>query len=377
MFRFILTVVFTAFIVLFFAQGSLIYYFEQRFHTDFGIEKSLKGTIFSKGEAIFEAFCVFIDSSVEIIKEPALKGDKPENSVSKNSVLENSENSKPENSISENSVLENSENSKPENSKNSKLENSILENSIQNNLVNDEIIAFNQNLKINIRNENNSTKTQAETLTKPADQKIHLKSGDGVLFIGDSLMQYIGMNAKKIFPSKNLKVTDLSKQSTGLIDRRSHSWHAVLENALKTDKNIKLVVVLMGANDVWGRSIEGKFRDVFTDEWQEFYKERVNSIYEISKNHGAKVLWLSMPCMKKPDFEKKTALLNSIYSSLSAQSGEYFLNTSDIMCLNGEYQTHIFNGTKKIKARQDDGIHMSNLGSALISDEILKRIEVE
>ena len=49
-------------------QNSLIYYFEQRFHTDFGLEENLKGTIFSKGAAIFEAFCSFVDTSAQIIK---------------------------------------------------------------------------------------------------------------------------------------------------------------------------------------------------------------------------------------------------------------------------------------------------------------------
>ena len=389
MFRFILSFVFAVFIVLFFTQGSLIYYLEQRFHTDFGLEESLKNSVFWRGSEIFSAFGVFIQTSVKIIK----------NENSQNlalNILENSKNSEQNLSANflENSALNFLENSNPHSiteAKNSEQNSSV--NFLENNAINNEIIAFNQNLKINIRNENNITKSeffeskpeissqsqtkQTRNLPQKIDEKIRLKSGEGVLFIGDSLMQYIGANAKKIMPSKNLKVTDLSKQSTGLIDRKGHNWNEALKAALIADKNIKLVVVLLGANDVWGRSIDGKFRDIFTDEWQQFYKTRVSDIYETSKNHGANVLWLSMPCMKKPEFEKKTSLLNEIYSSLNAEFNEYFLNTSDIICLNSEYQTHILSGTKKVKARQDDGIHMTNVASALIADEILKRIEIE
>lgn len=376
MIKFFLSFIFVLFIVLFFTQNSLIYYFEQRFHTDFGLEENLKGTIFSKGAAIFEAFCSFVDTSAQIIKTDNLASNS-QNSNPLQLVEQTNHEAKNLNFIKVDKVNFIKEiNSTKE--VNFIKEQNLTENIAQNNATNNEIAAFNSIEKINItkQNEQNNTQTSMPKLNFIKD-KIHLKSGDGVLFIGDSLMQYVGLNARKILPAKKLKATDLSKQSTGLIDRKGHNWHEVLKSALKADKNIKLVVVLIGANDVWGRAINGKFKDIFTQEWQEFYKTRVRDIYKISHEHGASVFWLSLPCMKKPDFEEKTALLNSIFSSISAEFGEFYLDTSAFMCENGAYQTHILENTKRIKIRQDDGIHMSKAGCAIIADEILKRIEIE
>lgn len=402
--RFILTFIFSALIVLFFTQNSLVYYLEQRFHTSFGLENILNGSIFSRGGAIFSAFSSFIETSTKIIKGQE--------------ILENSENSKME--FSENSKLENSEQNitKFSFADNNITAEILISPKLEKNTTNSEIGVFkiDENLQTNIANEQNFTnnftqnftdleqnktnkldknitKFKAEIKLEPhikqdfkpeisysehnSSGKIHLKSGDSVLFIGDSLMQYVGLNARKIMPKVNLKVIDLSKQSTGLIDRKGHNWHSELKNALNQNEKIKLVVVLLGANDPWGQHIDGKARDIWSQQWQDFYSARVRGIYEIAKKHGTKVLWLSMPCMKKPDFEKKTALLNSIYWAVNAEYKQFYFNTSAFICDNGEYQTHVNNGKKLIKARQDDGIHMSNAGSAIIADEILKRIEIE
>ena len=135
--------------------------------------------------------------------------------------------------------------------------------------------------------------------------------------------------------------------------------------------------MLIGANDLWGRSINGKFYKLNSPEWREFYTGRVDEIYKIAKASNVKVLWLSLPCMQKTDYAKKTQLLNEIYKSASEQNGQIFINTSEYLCQNDEYKTHIDINGKRSKIRQDDGIHISKIGSQILADEILKRIEIE
>ena len=332
MFRFILVNILMLVVLVFFTQNSLIFYIEQRFHSSFGLDELLKGSAFSKGAEIFRAFGVFVDTSANVIFE----------------------------------------------NKSQSADAAVFEANKQND---SDIMPFDDNITINIRasaqisDENASADTAM--IEQSSDDKIVLKQGDSVLITGDSMMQYIGMIASQNYPKLGLKVLDLSKQSTGLLYKKSHNWAQIIKDTLAKNKDIKLLVMLIGANDPWGRSINGKFYELNSSEWREFYARRVDEIYKIAKASNVKVLWLSLPCMQKTDYAKKIELLNEIYKSVSEQNGQFFINTSEYLCQNDEYKTHIDINGKRSKIRQDDGIHISKIGSQILADEILKRIEIE
>ena len=338
MFRFVLVNILMLVVLVFFTQNSLIFYIEQRFHSSFGLDELLKGTEFSKGAEIFKAFGVFVDTSANVIFD--------NNSQS-----------------ADGAVFEINK-----------------QNDSEANITND-IMPFDDNITINIRtsaqisDENASADTA--TIEQSSDDKIVLKQGDSVLITGDSMMQYIGMIASQNYPKLGLKVLDLSKQSTGLLYKKSHNWAQVIKDTLAQNKDIKLLVMLIGANDPWGRSINGKFYELNSSEWREFYARRVDEIYKIAKASNVKVLWLSLPCMQKTDYAKKIELLNEIYKSVSEQNGQFFINTSEYLCQNDNFLTHLNINGKRSKIRQDDGIHISKIGSQILADEILKRIEIE
>ena len=332
MFRFILVNILMLVVLVFFTQNSLIFYIEQRFHSSFGLDELLKGSAFSKGAEIFRAFGVFVDTSANVIFD--------NNSQSADAA--------------------------------------VFEANKQNN---SDIMPFDDNITINIRasaqisDENASADTAI--IEQSSDDKIVLKQGDSVLITGDSMMQYIGMIASQNYPKLGLKVLDLSKQSTGLLYKKSHNWAQVIKDTLAKNKDIKLLVMLIGANDPWGRSINGKFYELNSSEWREFYARRVDEIYKIAKASNVKVLWLSLPCMQKTDYAKKIKLLNEIYKDVSEQNRQIFINTSEYLCQNDNFLTHLNKNGKRSKIRQDDGIHISKAGSQILADEILKRIEIE
>ena len=332
MFRFVLVNILMLVVLVFFTQNSLIFYIEQRFHSSFGLDELLKGSAFSKGAEIFRAFGVFVDTSANVI-------------------FENNTQS---------------------------ADGAVFEINKQND---SDIMPFDDNITINIRasaqisDENASADTAI--IEQSSDDKIVLKQGDSVLITGDSMMQYIGIAARQNYPKLGLKVLDLSKQSTGLLYKKSHNWAQVIKDTLAQNKDIKLLVMLIGANDPWGRSINGKFYELNSSEWREFYARRVDEIYKIAKASNVKVLWLSLPCMQKTDYAKKIELLNEIYKSASEQNGQFFINTSEYLCQNDNFLTHLNINGKRSKIRQDDGIHISKIGSQILADEILKRIEIE
>lgn len=332
MFRFILVNILMLVVLVFFTQNSLIFYIEQRFHSSFGLDELLKGSAFSKGAEIFRAFGVFVDTSANVIFENNSQG----------------------------------------------ADTAVFETNEQNN---SDIMPFDDNITINIRvsaqisDENASADTVM--IEQSPNDKIALKQGDGVLITGDSMMQYIGMIASQNYPKLGLRVLDLSKQSTGLLYKKSHNWAQVIKDTLTQNQDIKLLVMLIGANDPWGRSINGKFYELNSSEWREFYARRVDEIYKIAKASNVKVLWLSLPCMQKTDYAKKIELLNGIYKSVSEQNRQFFINTSEYLCQNDNFLTHLNIDGKRSKIRQDDGIHISKIGSQILADEILKRIEIE
>ena len=336
MFRFVLVNILMLVVLVFFTQNSLIFYIEQRFHSSFGLDELLKGTEFSKGAEIFRAFGVFVDTSANVIFE--------NNSQSADTAIFEI---------------------------NKQNDSDIMP--FDDNITEEELAK--ENISVKISDENASADTAI--IEQSPDDKIVLKQGDSVLITGDSMMQYIGIIARQNYPKLGLKVLDLSKQSTGLLYKKSHNWAQVIKDAIAKNKDIKLLVMLIGANDPWGRSINGKFYELNSSEWREFYARRVDEIYKIAKASNVKLLWLSLPCMQKTDYAKKIELLNEIYKSVSEQNGQIFINTSEYLCQNDEYKTHIDIAGKRSKIRQDDGIHISKAGSQILADEILKRIEIE
>ena len=336
MFRFILVNILMLVVLVFFTQNSLIFYIEQRFHSSFGLDELLKGSAFSKGAEIFRAFGVFVDTSANVIFE--------NNSQS-----------------ADGAVFE----------INKQNDSYIM--SFDDNIAEEELAK--ENISVQMNDENASADTAM--IEQSLSDKIVLKQGDSVLITGDSMMQYIGIAARQNYPKLGLKVLDLSKHSTGLLDKKSHNWAQVIKDTLAKNKGIKLLVMLIGANDPWGRSVNGKFYELNSSEWREFYTGRVDEIYKIAKASNVKVLWLSLPCMQKTDYAKKIELLNEIYKSVSEKNGQIFINTSEYLCQNDNFLTHLNINGKRSKIRQDDGIHISKIGSQILADEILKRIEIE
>ena len=223
MFRFVLVNILMLVVLVFFTQNSLIFYIEQRFHSSFGLDELLKGSAFSKGAEIFRAFGVFVDTSANVILE------------------NNSQNA-------DGAVFE----------INKQNDSDIM--SFDDNITEEELAKEKLNISVKMDDENASADTAI--IEQSPDDKIVLKQGDSVLITGDSMMQYIGIIARQNYPKLGLKVLDLSKQSTGLLDKKSHNWAQVIKDTLAKNKDIKLLVMLIGANDLWGRSVNGKFYEL-------------------------------------------------------------------------------------------------------------------
>lgn len=315
MIKFIFVVVFTALLTCFFMQEPLTIYAEQKYQKDINITKNLA----SKKAIEFYDFLKFAFKNRDIDEKPIIIQDKNITIISQN-----------------------------------------LNKSDKN---------ATKNIEISLQIDENLTKTIG---------KINLKSGDEILFIGDSIMQSIAMNAKKILAKRGIKIIDMSKHSTGLVNKKYYDWQSVSEQFLNNNQNVRLIVALFGANDSWGRTIGGKYREFESDEWGEFYAKRVSEIYKVAQKRDIPILWLGAPCMKKSDFNLKMERLNEIFKASSKNYKQNFININEIICLNDNYVTHINNDkNESVKVRANDGIHLSVEGGKKVVIRMLDELKID
>ncbi|HFN3418006.1 DUF459 domain-containing protein [Campylobacter jejuni] len=226
--------------------------------------------------------------------------------------------------------------------------------------------------------ETNPTLIQDANISFIDNTKLELQNGDEFLFIGDSLMQGVAIALNRDLRNLNLKVTDLSKQNTGLSYKSYFNWSKATNEAFVKNSNIKYLVVLLGANDPWDIKKGGNYHRFGSPSWIDIYTNRVDEIIKIAKKHKAKVFWFEIPPVKKEDLNKKIQVLNKIYSNEILKNKEIFINTKLFFSVNDEYSAYIKDeNNRSIKVRTDDGIHFTPSGAREMSKLLLEHIKLK
>ncbi len=207
-----------------------------------------------------------------------------------------------------------------------------------------------------------------------------LQKGDKVLFVGDSLMQGVAPHVRKaLFKQYGIEGIDLSKQSTGLAYSGFFNWPKTVAATFVQHPDLKLMVVFLGPNDPWDFPLNKgqpyvRFK---SPEWEGAYRERIQAMLNTARAHGARVVWLGVPTMKKKKLNEGMTYLNSLYESEVLRMGGLFLPTSGVLGSDGlEFAAYAQVNNKKIKVRLDDGIHFTLPGQRLIADTVLTHIRV-
>lgn len=208
--------------------------------------------------------------------------------------------------------------------------------------------------------------------------KLEVDSGEQFLLIGDSLMQGVAVALNKDLKNLGLKVVDLSKQNTGLSYKSYFDWAKETTKTLQNNKNIKYLVVLLGANDPWDIKRGGIYHRFNSKSWLEIYTQRVDEILKIAEKYNAKVLWYEIPPVKKEDLNKKVSVLNQIYSQEILKNKGIFINTKLFFSKNDAYSAYIKDeNNKSIKVRSDDGVHFTPSGAREMSKLLLEYIRLK
>ncbi|WP_267524835.1 hypothetical protein [Campylobacter sp. MG1] len=209
---------------------------------------------------------------------------------------------------------------------------------------------------------------------KNIKQNIVLKKDDGLILLGDSLMQGVGVAICNKARKKNIKCENIAKQSTGLLRKKYYDYAKVLDDTL-SNKDIRNIVMLVGVNDLWDASENKKLLKFGDKEWIEFYIRRINELVEVAQKYNANLFWYELPVVKNEIQNDKVRILNDIFLYLSNKRNYHFIKLNPILTEHFDFYIKIDGKSKKI--RSNDGIHFTPYGYALLSDDFFKKVEFQ
>lgn len=191
------------------------------------------------------------------------------------------------------------------------------------------------------------------------------KSPEKILMIGDSLMNEVAFGFKNNL-NKSIKIKDLHKSSTGLTNKDYYDWPTI---AKKETANYQpdIVFIHMGGNDGQDLKENGKFIRLYSPEWEAVYQKRAEKlIMEIkSGSPNAQIVWIGLPGMRDPKYEKKTSVIRNAQKAAALNQGIGFVDGGD--AIGSKYVKQKSINGKMINLRRTDGIHYSREGGEQIA----------
>jgi len=162
-----------------------------------------------------------------------------------------------------------------------------------------------------------------------------------------------------------------AKQSTGFT--RYSSLNLLDDATAKlAAQPVDIAVINFGANDTQDIYDAGRLMPYMSADWQRVIGQRVRAYIDLFRSRDISVVWVGLPRMRKPAFDDQIQQMNRFYADLMCELKVPFIDTlPKSIDPQGGYTEYLkpVGGGEPIKARAEDGIHMSMTGyRILISD---------
>lgn len=167
-----------------------------------------------------------------------------------------------------------------------------------------------------------------------------------------------------------------TKQSTGFTRYKSLNLFNEARSQLAAQP-VDLAVVSFGANDTWDIWEEGELMPYMGEKWQRIIGDRVRAYIEQLEESGAEVVWVGLPAMRKPAFNEQVKQMNDFNKQLMCELKVPFIDTlPKSLDDNGNYTEMLQRGGEgaPIRARAEDGIHMTMTGYRILTEDMTKTI---
>ena len=194
---------------------------------------------------------------------------------------------------------------------------------------------------------------------------------------GDSMADglYAGLY-RDLRDQPRVTVTKFSEVSTGL------SRYDYVDIQAKTERQIAetpidVAVILFGANDAQGISLDGTIHDFGTEGWKAAYGRRIDDLVAMLRSRDVAVYWVGLPRMKSARFDGRMRLINGVVEARMRALGVPYLETVDLTSNEeGGYEAYLPNKAgRRTLMRANDGIHMSMAGYLRISAPVAERLK--
>ena len=217
----------------------------------------------------------------------------------------------------------------------------------------------------------------------PSGPDVTLRAADVVLFAGDSLMEGVAPHVSHWLKRNGVKSNNRSRRSTGLSypNPKVRDWPREIETVLAGNPNVKLVVIFLGPNDPGGfpdpEAPRRRFLRFQSEAWENVYRDRIGRILTAAEQHGARVIWMGLPYMRKAELNRQMAYLDEVMRSETAESAlALFIPTKDLLSVTGAYSDSIPVNGKHVTVRAKDGIHFTPSGQRILARAIQERIVI-
>ena len=203
---------------------------------------------------------------------------------------------------------------------------------------------------------------------------------ESLLVTGDSLSQPLDAELARRLTPEGIDVTRDAHVGTGISNASLADW-GQLSAAQVEEHHPDAVVVFIGANEGYPMpGPDGKDVACCSPEWAAIYANRARQVItNYRQGEKAKVYWLTVPLPRDPARQRIASVVNQAVA-VAAQpwrSQVRIIDTDEYFAPDGKYSDSIpVDGEEQI-VRESDGIHLNDLGSSLLADHLLDRIDLD
>lgn len=232
-------------------------------------------------------------------------------------------------------------------------------------------------------NPNLSTTTTAPpttTTTLPPHRTPTAQEPLVVVLFGDSMMGNVAIGFQRHTSGDDrMSVYTEYHVSTGLARPDVLDWPAYLNQVLPTFGS-EVVMLAFGANDDQDmQSPEGARLAYGTPEWEAEYTRRVALTMDVAAQDGRSVIWLGLPAVSRERLEGARRTINRIgQEQAELRPAVTFVDLGETLSPNGVFELDIAGpGGAPVRARAQDGVHISIAGGELVAPRLLASFAVE
>jgi uncharacterized protein len=213
----------------------------------------------------------------------------------------------------------------------------------------------------------NRRKRRAQGFAQPTQQ-----DEVNVLVTGDSQAQFVGEILTDLLPSDLFDVSVVARNATGLSNPEFFNWEINAQQEIAA-RNPDAVVMVMGGNDGFNMLHEGTLYGPDDANWQLEYARRAAVVMrELGSNGKRPVYWVPPPTARDPKFNEIYATQNkAVEQAAAAVDGARYVDIYNTIN-QGRYSDELKIDSRRVLARQSDGVHFSREGAVVPARLILR-----